>query len=272
MIGLQALYVALSYRALPPGPVLFRLAGLSAVQRGLYAAARFAEVRTLPWRVSKPSQPFDGAAAFGRTIDLRDFARDPNFQGISMIDYFLSCLGLDPRAVPGGAKRNSWLARNVVPSAPPWPPGYVLLSAHSSMALRRMPHAIAEHIARWFALRGHRVERPIRARSLNGLCGQLAGAAMVVSTDTAIVHLADAFDTPCLAFFPTHRPEWRVRDYPLCRSASLAAAGLPLAIEFARGPHDLAAARDAWFPHGRDLGWLDEALASFPRRSDRDVA
>jgi hypothetical protein len=74
------------------------------------------------------------------------------------------------------------------------------------------------------------------------------------------VHLADAFDVPCLAFFPTHRPEWRVRDYPRCVPIALRSA-LPQGIEFARGAGDHALARRAWFPDGTDLGWLTRALA-----------
>jgi hypothetical protein len=96
------------------------------------------------------------------------------------------------------------------------------------------------------------------------LCALVAAADWVVATDTAMVHLADAFDVPCLAFFPTHDPAWRVRDYPHCTPVRLASA-LPAGIEFARDDSDLAQARAAWFPHGDDLGWLDRALASaFP--------
>ncbi len=62
-----------------------------------------------------------------------------------------------------------------------------------------------------------------------------------ISTDTAMVHLADAFHVPCLAFFPTHRPEWRVREYPLCMSAALR-TGIPLGAEFARDANDHALA------------------------------
>ena len=83
----------------------------------------------------------------------------------------------------------------------------------------------------------------------------------MIATDTAMVHLADAFDVPCLAFFPTHDPAWRVRDYPRCTPVRLASA-LPAGIEFARDDADLAQARAAWFPDGDDLGWLDRALAS----------
>jgi hypothetical protein len=98
-----------------------------------------------------------------------------------------------------------------------------------------------------------------RETSLAGLCGLVASAGLIVSTDTAMVHLADAFSVPCRAFFTTHQPEWRVRDYPLCRVVHLPAA-LPAALEFARGDDDRRAALAAWFPDGQNLGWLDRAL------------
>jgi ADP-heptose:LPS heptosyltransferase len=94
------------------------------------------------------------------------------------------------------------------------------------------------------------------ARSLGELCALVAGASLIVSTDTAIVHLADAFESPCVAVFTTHRPEWRVRDYPLCRPVHRPPA-LPEAIEFARRPEDVAIAQAAW---GEDLSWLEAAL------------
>jgi hypothetical protein len=246
--------------------VLFRLPGLPAVQRELYAAATFAAVRTLPWRDATPARAYPPARLFGRTIDLRDFALDPAFRGVAMIDFFLARLGVDPAAIPAAERRNAWLLRHVAPAAPPAPPGYVLLCAASSMKLRTMPHAIARHVAECLRGQGRRLRTPLRSRTLAGLLGQVAGASLVVSTDTAMIHLADAAGVPCLAFFPTHRPEWRVRDYPLCRGVHLPALGplpalgLPEALEFARGPADLEAARRAWFPRGRDLSWLDEAL------------
>lgn len=39
------------------------------------------------------------------------------------------------------------------------------------------------------------------------LCAPVSGAALLVSTDTAMPHLADAYDLPCLTFFTTH---WRL--------------------------------------------------------------
>lgn len=275
IVGLQALHVALRHGAIPPDPVLFRLPGLPPVQQELYAAAGFAEVRTLPWEAATPDVPFPPAAAFARVVELRDFAFDATFRRIAMIDFFLGRLGLDPATIPGPEKRNTWLANHAPSRAVAglgraanqgWGEGLaaipkpVLLCPHSSMPLRDMPPEIAAAITDFFGAHGKSVTVQAEAPSLAALCAQVAGAALVVSTDTAMVHLADAFRVPCLAFFPTHRPEWRVRDYPLCRAVHLPAPGLPEALEFSRGPDDLAAARRAWFPHGPDLSWLHAAL------------
>jgi hypothetical protein len=93
-------------------------------------------------------------------------------------------------------------------------------------------------------------------------------ACWMISTDTATVHLADAFGVPCLAFFPTHRPEQRVRDYPRCISVALRSA-LPTGIEFARDNNDHDLARAAWFPDGNNLQWLDRAIAMAGETFDR---
>ena len=78
------------------------------------------------------------------------------------------------------------------------------------------------------------------------LCGLVAHAAMIVATDTAIAHLADAWSVKCHVAFTTHRPEWRVRDYPHCSATLLPVQGLPQALEFIRGEDDLRAIAAGW--------------------------
>ncbi len=255
--------------ALPGRPVLFRLPGLAPLVQQTYAVADFCEVRDLPWAYETPDTPFPPAASFGRTIDIRDFAFDPAFRGVAMIDFFLRILGLDPASVPPAAKRMTWLAPRLRPT-PAQAPGYVLVCPKTSMALRDMPPEIHAAIVAWLAAAGHRVVTqgdPVpgavaapRCETLADLAGLVAGARALVSADTAMPHLADAYSVPCLAFFTTHRPEWRVRDYKLCRAVHLP-TDLPDALEFSRGPEDVAAARAAWFPEAGNLSWLHRALA-----------
>ncbi len=268
MIGLQALSVALRLGAVAPPVTLFRLAGLSPALSKLYAAARdFAAVAWLPDGAERPGVDVPATVVFARRVDLRDFAFDADFAATPMIDFFLCRLGLDPGAVPATARRNSWLASRVRPAAPPLAPGYALVCPRASMPLRDMPDPVHAAIVGRLRQAGWRVATqgggayPVpRDATLAGLCGWVRDAGLVVSTDTAMVHLADAFAVPCLAFFTTHRPEWRARDYPRCRAVHLPVPGLPESLEFARGPADVAAARAAWFPAGDDLSWLDAAL------------
>ncbi len=272
IIGLQALHAARALGALDDHPaVLFRRQPeRSATVAALYRLvdAHVATVRPQPFRWSGPAPK--------AVIDMRDFAFDPPFRGMAMIDYFLGYFGLDPGAVPPALKRNGWLAAHIRPRRPAGlPRRYALVCPRASMILRDMPDAahrrVLERLLQVLPVvtqgrvpsefEGAPVRAMVRSGSLEALFGLVAGAALVVSTDTAMVHLADAFGVPCLAVFVTHRPEWRVRDYPLCRAIHRPAA-LPPALEFARDGADLAAARAAWVPPGAGLGWLDDAIAA----------
>jgi hypothetical protein len=262
IIGLQALAAAQRLGAIERHPVLFRLHGLSPLIEQTYqVAADMAEVADLPWADATRDRPFHPAADFARVIDIRDFAFDPDFRGIAMIDYFLRALGVDPAEVPPALRRNAWLAPRIRAVGPR---GHVLVCPRTATDLRNMPAELHAHILAWLAAH---VSAPVLtqatlppARTLAELCGLVAGARLVISADTAMVHLADAFDVPCLAFFTSHRPEWRVRDYPLCRAVHLPPAGLPEALEFVRTPSDIEACRAAWFAPGDDLAWLAPLL------------
>ncbi len=278
LIGLQALHAAQTLGALPLRPVLLRRPGTRGFVEAVYAFADFAEALPFPPDLGPtPTDPLPWPKGrYDEVIDIRDFAFDPAFRGVAMIDYFLARLGVDPEAVATSLKRISWLAPRIRPLAPAGlPQGYVLVCPHTSMTLRDMPAEVHADIISWLA---EHTAQPVLTQgalppaapgvareippcaSLPELCGLVAGARLVISTDTAMVHLADAFAVPCLAFFTTHRPEWRVRDYPLCMPVHLPVPGLPQSLEFARNDTDLAAASQAWFPAGSDFGWLHAAL------------
>jgi hypothetical protein len=220
-------------------------------------------VETLPWADEKPGPPPGAAGGFDRVIGLRDFTFDRGFRSIAIIDYFLQQLDLDPGQVPAARKRTPRLASHMDPAPHFLKPGYVLLCPTAAKPIRCMPMPIHEAAMAW--LRAH-ADQPVvsqaslpRETSLAGLCRQVASAGLIVSTDTAMVHMADAFSVPCPAFFTTHQSEWRVRDYPLCQTVHLPAA-LPPALEVARGDDDRKAALAAWFPDGPNPGWPDRAL------------
>lgn len=273
IIGLQALHVALGCGAVAPRPVLFRLPGLPVMVQQVHTAAEFADIETLPWDFETPERHYAPADRFGRVIDIRDFAFDPDFRRLPMIDFFLRRLGVDPRSVPSAQLRNTWLAPRIKPLPSPLPPGYVLVCPRASSRLRDMPDAIHAEILRQMVATYPVVtqgEVPAgfaaaiihapRCEELAELASLVRNAALVISTDTAMVHLADAFEVPCLAFFPVHSPERRVRDYPRCWPFALSSA-LLRDIEFARDDNDFALAEAAWFPDGDNLDWLARTIA-----------
>jgi glycosyl transferase family 9 (putative heptosyltransferase) len=272
IVGLQALHLAIRLGAVPPRPLLFRLPGLPRMVEAVHAAADFADIRTLAWEFATPDRPFDLGETVARVIDIRDFAFDPEFRCRAMIDFFLQRLGVAPERVPAGWRRNGWLASRIRTRRPALPGGYILVCPKASMRLREMPDEIHEHILRRMLTFGPVVTQGAvpdalsssvihlePCASLDDLCSVVHHARWMISTDTGMVHLADAFGVGCLAFFPTHRPEWRVRDYPRTVSLELPSR-LPRGIEFARDPRDYALARAGWFPNGDDLEWLDLAL------------
>ena len=265
IIGLQALFAARQLKAIEGGVVLARIEppAKPLVPQLYRLAADLAEV-----------VPMSDAPVSGRVIDIRDFAFDPFFGRVAMIDFFLTRLGLRPETVPSALKRMNWLAPRAGPQALPLEAGYVLVCPNASIPLRDMPGTVHEALLARLARRGWGpvlTQGPALAgavtmphcETIEALCAYVAGARAVISTDTAMVHLADAFSKPCLVFMTTHRPAMRVRDYPLCRAVHLPVAGLPENTEFVRSDADIAAAQAAWFPDGSDLGWLDHALDQF---------
>lgn len=280
VIGLQALFAARALGWYREPPVLVRRAEMPLIVQHVYrAAADFCSVEQLQPGPSANTMPATKLSArFDAVIDIRDFAFDPGFRGVAMIDFFLARLGLDPRSVPPELRRNSWLAPRVHPNLPPPArTGFTLVCPTASMAHRTMPEPVHARILDSLCVQqgavltqgtvpdglADRVEQIPNVKSFTDLCGLVASARRIVCTDTAIVHLADAFGVPCLAFFTTHLPAWRARDYPRCTQVFRPVAGLPMALEFSRGPDDLRACESAWFDSAGHLGWLDAVLDSW---------
>src|ERR1700760_1260880 len=138
IIGLQALNVARARGLLGERPTVFRLPGLGPVLDGIYAAAAdLVETLDLPWEDATRERSFAGAGDFDRVIDLRDFAFDPRFRQVAMIDYFLRNLDVDPASVLPAERRNAWLAPRL--SLLGAANNQVLVCPISNSPLRNMP-------------------------------------------------------------------------------------------------------------------------------------
>lgn len=267
IIGLQALHAG-QYLGLLPRPVLVR-GRFGPMVNALYRmVSDFADLEHLPEALATtPPAPLPPAFRdrYARVIDIRDFAFDPDFRGVAMIDFFLTRLGIAPATLPPSLRRNTWLAHHITPVKPQGlPERYLLFCPRASMRLRDIPPA-AQH--RLLATVSRAQSLPIVTQgealpgtipigdlsSLESLCGLIAHATRIVSTDTGILHLADAFNVLSFAIFTTHRPEWRVRDYPGCTPHALPVQGLPPALEFQRNAQDLQSITQAWIDGAADL-------------------
>ncbi|MGH7068785.1 MAG: glycosyltransferase family 9 protein [Acetobacteraceae bacterium] len=282
VIGLTALAAARAAGALEDRrPVLVRkpLFGRRLIHQLYAAATPLADTTWFPYRADQP-RPIE------ERIDMREFAFNPAFRGVAMIDFFLSRLGADPTKIAAEAKRNLWLARTLRPRRPPFlPRRYVLVCPRAAMALRSMPRVFyGKVLTDLLALQDLPIVSQGRpplpndrllycpsVASLGELAGLISRSQLIVSTDTSMVHLADAFSVPTLAFYVTHRPEWRARDYPFCQTIHVPAE-LPPALEFARDAADLAIAEAAWFAPGRDLSWLTAVLSTALERATESRA
>jgi ADP-heptose:LPS heptosyltransferase len=111
--------------------------------------------------------------------------------------------------------------------------------------LETQPYAIVTQAEVPPGLSGRVLAAPFLTQ-VEELCGLVRHAAGLVSTDTAMPHLADAWHVPTHTVFTTHRPHWRVRDYPHCTATHLQGHGLPEALEFIRSEADLHAVAAAW--------------------------
>ncbi len=278
IIGLQALRAGQSLGLLPRATLVRRF-DFGPMVNALYDHVQdFADLAELDESLATTPPP-ELTPEFRRQnpniIDIRDFAFDPDFRGVAMIDFFLRRLGIAPETVPTALRRNTWLAPRITPLRPTGlPERYVLFCPRASMALRDMPAASQARLLDIIAAsqpwpiitQGEALPGAIpigHLPSLSELCGLVANAALIVSTDTGMLHLADAFGVSCFAIFTTHRPDWRVRDYPLCTPHALPVQGLPPALEFQRGPEDLNAIEQAWIDGSQALdaalgNWLDQ--------------
>ncbi|GLS05984.1 hypothetical protein GCM10007860_31480 [Chitiniphilus shinanonensis] len=261
VIGLSVLHWL--HRARPDCALhLYRSPHAPAYVEQLYALAPWLTVHYLP----QPLSALDD----GLVIDLADFMYRPAFDRLPMVDFFLDSLGLGPAAMPAADKTNRWLRDIALPQRPAdWPQRYVLLCPGASSPLRRMPDTVAADLARALLAQGHAVlgfgplpvpgYRDIATWScdLTHLLATVAGAALVVATDSAPLHLAAGFERPTLAFFMGIDPTLRVRDYPACHAVQLDRDGQLRGLHHAASDAQLQQAGRCW------QAWRD-ALAEAP--------
>lgn len=202
-------------------------------------------------------RPLSHAAEFDTVIDLSDFMFRPDFDRMSMIDFFVESLGIDAAAIPASEKANGWIATAWSCPVPAEP--YVLFCPRSSASLRSIPEAChAAMIERLWRRSGLPVKGFSSARhpafqdctaasaTLGDFARLIGGARHVVSTDSAAVHLAAGFAIPTTAFFISIPSRMRVRDYPACTGIDLEPGGPLAGLHASNNPDLLRHAHALW--------------------------
>jgi len=233
---------------------LLQAAHLPPAVAGLHdLCASWLETRRLPLPLA--SIPDDALL-----IDLADFAYWPGFAGQSLHAFFARALGFDEGSLDSATLGNRWLRVLPLPQLPPpWTESaYVLLASRSSSPLRDIPPDVQLRLSE-FAWQRYRLPIasfvPLAHPAVHNI-GPLApdtahflawirGAEMLVSTDTAAVHVAAGFDVPTLAGFVCVDPALRVATYGHCHALDLRTPQLD-GQQFNESPAQIALAHDRW--------------------------
>ena len=169
-------------------------------------------------------------------IDLGDFAYWSEFDTLPMVDFFAWTLGLDTSQLAAPTRRNAWLRDlpALQQSEPCHATPFVLFAPHASSPLRAIPErlrvrfvdALARHHAQpilGFGAVAHPAYTDIGAYSRNTaeFMAWIAHATLLVSADSAAIHVAAGFDIPTLAGFVSIDPALRIAGYPHCRPCDL---------------------------------------------------
>jgi len=193
-------------------------------------------------------------------IDLADFAYWPGFADQSLHAFFARALGFEDGSLDPATLGNRWLRALSLPQLPPpWAEStYVLLAPLSSSPLRDIPPDVQLQLAEQAWQRYHLPIAsfvPLAHPAVHDI-GPLApdtahflawirGAEMLVSTDTAAIHVAAGFDVPTLAGFVCVDPALRVATYSHCHALDLRTPQLD-GQQFNESPAQIALAHDRW--------------------------
>lgn len=179
-----------------------------------------------------PIQRFEDRDAFW---DLSGLSDRPTAGTKPTIDFFLELMGVDPAGVPASDKRNRIglplpVVKEVGDALQGLTGRYVVLHPMSSDMLRNMPVDVFRRLCRLVVEKmdcdvatlvplPEMHERHVdlsaaSSRSYLHYCGLVQRSAGIISVDTSIYHIADAFDVPAVVIFSTFPPQIRAAYYP----------------------------------------------------------
>jgi hypothetical protein len=224
-----------------------------------------------------PIRRFEDRDAFW---DLSGLLDRPTAGKKPTIDFFLELLGVDPAGVPARDKRNRIslplpIVKEVGDALQNLTSRYLILHPMSGDLLRNMPVDVFRRLCRMVVERldcdvatlvplprmheRHLDLSAISSRGYLQYCGLVQRSVGLISVDTSVYHIADAFNVPAVVVFSTFHPKLRSAYYP--RVEGLILPGMD--------PHRLAAREAAGNKvTAREVMqfWLDIDLDDLVRR------
>jgi hypothetical protein len=250
-----------------------RPAGYKSARGVCLANGSIDRVETLPM----PIQRFEDRDAFW---DLSGLSDRPTAGRKPTIDFFLELMGVDPAGVPAREKRNRInlplpIVKEVGDALQDLTNRYVILHPMSGDLLRNMPVDVFRRLCRMVVERldcdvatlvplpemhdRHLDLSAISSRGYLQYCGLVQRSVGLISVDTSMYHIADAFDVPAVVVFSTFQPKLRAAYYP--RTDGLILPGMdPHAMARREASGDKVTARDVM------QFWLDVDLDELVRR------
>ena len=185
-------------------------------------------IRTLPADI-KHLGSLDGYWDFSSMLSR------PMYRQLPFVDFFLHTLGIDPATVAAEEKRNkivldqpAW--QKVLPYLKQLGKPFVLLHHKTSSILKDLPIEVCQEIFEGIIARtdfdvASIVPLPIvhdrfhdlskLSTSYQAMCAIISQAHGLLSADTSVYHIADAFDVPALVIFATTDPDLHIPYYPM---------------------------------------------------------
>ncbi|UCC13390.1 MAG: hypothetical protein JSW21_08250 [Gammaproteobacteria bacterium] len=179
-----------------------------------------------------PIQSFQNCDAFW---DLSGLIDRPNVSKRATVDFFLELLGIDPTGVQRSEKRNHItlplpVITEVVDRLQGITSRYIIVNPKSGDLRRDMPLDVFRELCALLVnktdcdvatlvpmpkVHDRQVDlSPISGKGFKYRCAVVKRAQAVVTVDSSLYHIADAFDVPSVVIFATISPKLRIPYYP----------------------------------------------------------
>ena len=183
----------------------------------------------------------DSLFTYDAFFDFSGFISLSKFNDLCLVDFFLFLLGIDPKIINCGKKRNlvrlnetirdeTKLCLDLIRNLPS-NPGKKLLLFHpkSSSRLRDIP------VSKWIQIiqtiidnieytvvsavsidfvHDRFVDISQHSNSPDRFCAIISQVDAIITVDTSVYHIADSFNIPTVVLFPTIPPDLRIKYYP----------------------------------------------------------